>query len=189
MAALTRTTLIALAASLALPASAQIQTFSIAIDNVQSQAAGNCLIGSTAQGSGTANLNLGTNAFDWSMTFGNNGPAFNNGLLDNGGELFAHFHNAPPGVNGPVEISLNNGSPKAGNQVLNAAQRTAALDGNFYANIHSPGCGAGEIRGQMIPGLVIPTLSQWGLIVLALLGLTVGAMVLTRRGVAKAGTA
>ena len=135
----------------------------------QAQAAGNCLIGSTAQGSGTAELNLMTNVLAWSMTFGNNAPLFNNGLLDQGAELFAHFHNAPPGVNGGVEIVLNNGSPKAGSQVLNALQVAAALAGNFYANAHSAGCSAGEIRGQMVLDPVIPTLSQTGLIALGLL--------------------
>jgi hypothetical protein len=136
----------------ALPASAQIQTFSIAIDNAQEQAAGNCLIGSTARGSGTANLHLSTNGFDWTITFGNNDPAFDNSLLDNGRELFAHFHSAPPGTNGPVEVTLNNGSPKAGTALLSPAQADAVLNGNFYVNIHSEGCGPGEIRGQVVPG-------------------------------------
>ena len=160
-----------LATLIALPAAAQnVQNFSINIDIAQSQASGNCLIGSTALGSGTAQLDLVNNQLSWSMTFGNNSPLFNNGLLDQGGELFSHFHDAPPGVNGPVEVTLNNGSPKVGSQVLSASQVTAALAGDFYANIHSAGCGAGEIRGQMVlVPIAIPALSETGLVVLVLL--------------------
>ena len=163
-----------LATLVALPAASVVQNFSIAIDNAQAQAGGNCLIGSTAQGSGTAQLDLGTNVLTWNMTFGNNAALFNNGLLDQGAELFAHFHDAPPGVNGPVQVTPNNGSPKAGSAALSAPQAAAALAGDFYANIHSAGCGAGEIRGQMLPSHAIPTLSQKGLIALGVL--FVGAM-------------
>ena len=48
-------------------------------------------------------------------------------------------------------------------------QAAAALAGNFYVNIHSAGCGSGEIRGQLVLGPIIPTLSGTGLIAFGLL--------------------
>ena len=176
-----------LATLLALPAAALVQNFSITIDNAQAQAAGSCLAGSTAQGSGTAELDLDTNVLSWNMTWGNNAPLFNNGTLDGGPEIIATFRRAPPGVVGIAELSLNGGSPKAGNHQLIVPNGGVAdaLAGNFYVDIETAACseflGGGEIRGQMTPGPVgppIPTLSQWGVIgfgLLLLMAMFVGA--------------
>jgi hypothetical protein len=136
-------------------------TFVAQIDNAQAQAAGNCLIGSTAQGSGTATYDPATRALSWTLRFGNNAPNFDNGLLDQGAELFAHFHIAPPGVNGGVAVTLNNGTPKQGNTVLTVGQGASLEAGDFYINIHSAGCGSGEIRGQLVETQV-PALPLWG---------------------------
>jgi hypothetical protein len=132
------------------------------IDNVQEQAAGNCLApGSSAMGTGTATFNSSTNLLSWNIVFGNNAPDFNNGLLDRGNELFAHFHAAAPGANGGVRVTLSNGSPKVGSQVLTAPQVAELQAGLFYANIHSDNCGNGEIRGQVLQAAV-PALPLWG---------------------------
>ena len=64
---------------------------------------------------------------------------------------------------------------------LDAAQEIAALAGNFYVNIHSAGCSAGEIRGQLIPVSPVPSLSQTGLIALGLLLSGTTAVVIWRR--------
>ena len=163
-----------------LPLTAAAQNaYTMQIDNVQEQAAGNCLVGSTAQGSGTATFDPSTNTLSWDIEFGNNAPDFDNGLLDQGGELFAHFHAAAPGVNGPVRVTLNNGTPKTGSAVLAAAQVTELQSGLFYVNIHSAGCGPGEIRGQVLEAEV-PAMPLWGYALGALAVLAASAAALRR---------
>ena len=142
-----------LATLLALPAAALVQNFSITIDNAQAQAAGSCLAGSTAQGSGTAELDLDTNVLSWNMTWGNNAPLFNNDTLDGGPEIIATFRRAPPGVVGIAELSLNGGSPKAGiHQLIVPNGGVAdALAGNFLRR-HRNGRLLGISRGRGDPG-------------------------------------
>ncbi len=145
---------------LAVPATAVIENYGAKIDNAQEQAAGNCLAGSTAKGKGSMTFDTVSNAFTWNITFGNNPPGFANGLLDQGAEGSAHIHIGAPGVNGGVTIGLATGSPKTGGATLTAGQKTALQAGLFYVNIHSAGCGAGEIRGQVLLAQV-PALPLW----------------------------
>ncbi len=68
----------------------------------------------------------------------------------------AHLHSAYAGVNGPVEIGLNQDGSNpdhwfAEEQALSAAQLEALQDGATYVNVHSPAHPGGEIRGQVIP--------------------------------------
>lgn len=66
----------------------------------------------------------------------------------------AHIHTAAAGSNGPVLITLtkdavNMGHWSAEEQAITAADLTAFNSGNWYANIHTPANGSGEIRGQI----------------------------------------
>jgi hypothetical protein len=151
----------ALAVSIvAMPAAAVVETYTATLDNAQEQAAGNCLAGSTARGSGTMTFDTVTRSFSWDIGFGNDAPLYTNGALDHGAETGAHFHVGAPGSNGAVTLSLSGGSPKTGSAALSAAQESDLQAGLFYLNIHSEGCGAGEIRGQVLLQQV-PLLPLW----------------------------
>lgn len=167
-----------IAASLATPASAVIQNYTARIDNKQEQAAGNCLVGSASRGSASMTFDTVTNNFTWNITFGTNAPDHNNGLLSQGAENNAHFHIGAPGVNGAVTIGLPLGNPKIGGQVLTAPQVTALTAGNLYINIHSVGCAAGEIRGQVLISQV-PLMPVWAWL-LAAAGIAGSSIVLLR---------
>jgi hypothetical protein len=147
------------AMSLAASAAAVVENYAAKIDNAQEQAAGNCLAGSTARGMATATFDTATSTFAWNVTFGNDG-AHENGALDHGAETGAHFHIGSPGANGSVALSLSPGSPKAGSAALDATRKSALQAGLFYVNVHSAGCAAGEIRGQLQIQQV-PALPLW----------------------------
>lgn len=136
---------------LGLGASAHAATvnFATALDAAQETS---CAMSSTAQGSGTVTLDDVTGALSWNITFGNNSPAFDNGTLDFGAELFSHFHGpAAPGANAGIKVTLANGSPKSSSTtVASASDRTDLKNGLWYVNIHSGSCAGGEIRGQIL---------------------------------------
>ncbi|MBK7877450.1 MAG: CHRD domain-containing protein [Planctomycetes bacterium] len=69
-------------------------------------------------------------------------------------EVAAHFHQAPAGSAGPVIIGLPAGAPKIGTLATTPAQEAAFLAGNVYINIHTSTFPGGEIRGQVLPGVV-----------------------------------
>lgn len=100
----------------------------------------------------------------------------------------AHIHQGAPGVNGPIILTLQPPSqppppvfpaPVAflcpAGSTLTAAQIDDLDAGNLYFNVHSAEFPGGEIRGQILhapaagPAAPIPTLSQWGTILLSLL--------------------
>lgn len=99
-------------------------------------------------GSGKANLTYdpATRVVTWSIDYsGLSSPA-----------TMAHFHNAPPGKNGPVIIWLSKqgtppSSPITGQATLTPEQAAQFTAGDWYVNVHSQSHPAGEIRGQVMP--------------------------------------
>jgi cysteine-rich repeat protein len=130
-------------------AGAATVNFTASIDGAQETT---CALPTTAQGAATATLDSVSGMLSWNITFGNNSPSFNNGMLDNGAEILAHFHGpAAPGATAGVKVTLPLGSPKVGSATVAApADRTDLTNGLWYINIHSSSCGAGEIRGQVL---------------------------------------
>ena len=65
-----------------------------------------------------------------------------------------HFHNAPVGANGSVEVNVGTisglTSPSDGCDVISPAQGVELLAGDWYLNIHTAAAPGGEIRGQAI---------------------------------------
>jgi hypothetical protein len=90
------------------------------------------------------------------------------------GATAAHIHQAPAGENGPVLIELGDpASPFSLNAPLSPRDVADLVAGFLYVNIHSEEAPDGEIRGQIVNApqqslLEIPTLSEWGLLLLAL---------------------
>ncbi len=89
------------------------------------------------------------------------------------GATAAHIHQAPAGQNGPVLIELGDpGSPFSLNPPLSPRDVADLVAGFLYVNVHSAENPDGEIRGQIVNApqsvLEIPTLGEWGLLLLAL---------------------
>jgi cysteine-rich repeat protein len=130
-------------------AQAAVVNFSASIDAAQETT---CAMTSTAKGTATATLDDASGAFSWNIVFGNNAPNFNNGLVDFGSEILAHFHGpAAAGATAGIKVNLPTGSPKVGNATVSSTtDRNDLKNGLWYINIHSGGCAGGEIRGQVL---------------------------------------
>ncbi len=96
-----------------------------------------------------------------------------------------HIHLAPAGVNGGVIITLVQSGGMAGTITGGGnigANQAAMQAAGTYVNLHSDVFPLGELRGQIVtlqpPS--IPTVSQWGLIVMGMLLLTAGTIVSRR---------
>jgi hypothetical protein len=116
---------------------------------------------SPASGFAMVTLDTDTNMLSWNITYA--------GLL--APISASHFHEAPPGSNGPVRVNVGPlPSPIVGSAAVSEAYEAAILAGNAYYNIHTSVFPGGEIRGQVVPE---PTS-------LLMLGLT-GLVLLRRR--------
>jgi hypothetical protein len=96
---------------------------------------------SPAIGSAVVSLDTVTDLLSWNITY--------SGLLGN--ETAAHFHKAPLGIPGPVELPLVVGSPIIGSQNITPSQASDVMAGLWYVNVHSNLFPGGEIRGQVTP--------------------------------------
>lgn len=89
-------------------------------------------------------------------------------------EVAAHIHGpAPAGANAGVLFPLSTGTPKTGSVMLTAQQQTDLLNGLMYVNIHTSTYQQGEIRGQILPGRVVPEPTSVAMAAVAFLGLAV----------------
>lgn len=99
----------------------------------------------------------------------------------------AHIHGpALAGQNAGVQIALTPVGAPSGtiNHVgmpVTPQQMQDMLDGLHYVNLHTTTAPGGEIRGQVVQGPPVPTVSQWGVILLGAMLLGVGAVTLKRR--------
>ncbi len=142
-----------LCAALLAPAGALAATHNLGARIDYAQQVG-CLVPSSARGTATATLDDVTGSFSYTVTFGNNAPAFDDGLLNGGAaELSAHFHGpAAPGFTASPVAPIAVGSPVSATVTLTGVQITQVLGGLWYVNIHSVACVGGEIRGQLLLG-------------------------------------
>ncbi|MDO9412721.1 MAG: CHRD domain-containing protein [Pseudolabrys sp.] len=97
----------------------------------------------TATGTFTATYDTDSKKLVWKGSYtGLSGPA-----------TAAHLHAGEPGKNGGVSVPLFAGpaakTPFEGEATLTDAQAADLLAGRLYANIHTDGSKAGEIRGQV----------------------------------------
>jgi len=126
--------------SLASPAHGDIFNFTATIDSSQEVPAN----GSTGTGSATVVYDDTTNELEWTIQFA--------GLT--GAATGMHFHNAPAGSNGGVEVNIGaiSGltSPSNGSTTITAGQAADLLNDNWYINIHTAANPGGEIRGQVL---------------------------------------
>jgi hypothetical protein len=98
----------------------------------------------------------------------------------------AHLHGpAAPGANAGILITLTETGGTSGNitggGTLSPANVANMLAGLTYLNVHTVNNGPGEMRGQVVTLLGVPSLSRAWVAVLVVLGIAGGAFVLTRR--------
>jgi hypothetical protein len=133
-------------------AQAQVSSFFTATLNGLQEVPPNA---SPATGMGTFTLNPSQTSLSFNITYSGLTSAF----------VAAHFHNAAPGVNGPIVRGMvigpdgPGGSPNgsftgvwtsADSQPLTPALVTELFAGNIYFNVHTVNFGGGEIRGQLV---------------------------------------
>jgi hypothetical protein len=151
-------------------AHAQIEMYNVPIDGAQTVPP----TGSSGTGNATVTLNTATGDVTVVGTY--------SGLTGN--ETVAHIHNAPAGLNGGVilGIATYGGGSFSGGGTLTGPQVAELQAGNTYINLHTDVFPAGEIRGQILELIdPVPTVSEWGLIVMGLLLVVAGTLVIRRR--------
>lgn len=153
------------------------------VSNADANAFGNVTV--------TVDTVTSTYRFDWAV----NGVAASSIIL-------SHIHEGPAGVAGPVRVDSGI-SPAAPIPVVNGSAsfsksgisgpadvttRLLANPAGFYFNIHSNLNPGGVVRGQLVratpgagPGTLVPTLSEWGAILMGLLVIAACVFFLTGR--------
>jgi hypothetical protein len=105
-------------------------------------------IASTATGTGWARVDTVANLLSYRLTY--------DGLSC--GDVGAHIHGfAAPGATAGIKFTLALGSTKSGQVSYLEADEASILAGLTYFNVHSTNFGAGEIRGQIVPGTTNPS--------------------------------
>ncbi len=144
--------LLSATAGLVMPVAAmgQIHTYHFTLDGLQEVPPN----ASPATGAAKVILDMNILQVSWDVTF--------TGLL--GTFTAAHFHHAPPGVNGPVFINMPLTAPGhlMGTSPISAAMAAEMIAGNTYINIHSTVFPGGEIRGQVVPAPGVVSLLALG---------------------------
>ncbi len=106
-------------------------------------------------GSATAALNETTDLFSWNVGY------TVSDIATYGTPIMAHFHVGPPGVDGPIVITLADNSMMTpvtaiptsfiGSQIVTGSQASEIAAGDWYVNVHTTVYPAGIIRGQLSP--------------------------------------
>ena len=100
------------------------------------------------------------------------------------GAMDQTYDTTQPGTWNAAFITNNGGTPQGAEAALAAALQA----GSAYFNVHTASFPGGEIRGFLVPQVspsagAIPTLNEWGMIILVgLLGLTAFVMLRRRAG-------
>ena len=131
-----RTALLVLVAAMAAGTAHGSVTFEATIDGAQMVPP----TASPATGTAVLVLNDAETEVAYSVTY--------SGL--EGVETGAHFHNAGPGQNGGILLTLPIGTPKAGIWVVTAHDVGELYAGRVYVNIHTTLYPGGEIRGNIV---------------------------------------
>ena len=79
-----------------------------------------------------------------------------------GNEIGTHFHNAPPGKDGPRLLLLFSGSLKVGTWMVGAFEVGELNAGRVYVNVHTELYPTGEIRGDIASTSVAVEAVSWG---------------------------
>lgn len=163
------TVLIAL--SIAGTSAASVITYQFSIDGLQEVPP----VDTPGHGTATVTIDTDTRELTWDVEYSD--------LIGN--STAAHFHGpADFGENAGVQVGMpgdfgGTSGTLVGSATITETQLQQLLDGLWYVNIHSTFRPGGEIRGQVVGEVPnIPTVSEWGLIILALLLLTAGTLVI-----------
>lgn len=150
---------------------AEVLNFTTVIDGPQAES---CNGDSPGMGSGTFTLNTDTGQVDYEITF--------SGMI--GTETMSHVHGPASECSNTVPVyGLPLGSPKIGTEFLTPDAANDMIAGLHYVNIHTTRVPGGEIRGQVLLAgeEPIPTVSEWGMIILTVLMASAAAIVFRRR--------
>jgi uncharacterized surface protein with fasciclin (FAS1) repeats len=112
-----------------------------------------CNKDSQAEIHGTAAYDEVRKYFQWRYTYGDNPPAFDNGMLfQNGTETAAHFRAAGQGEVGPEQVNAAGvgGEREGWMQGLDEVQIKDVQSGKWYLSISSTSCPNGELRAQIV---------------------------------------
>ena len=132
-------------------------------------------------GAGTITLNDVTGAISWDLTHAN---------IVAPNAMHIHGPNGAPGMSAGVHIGLGVATSGGAGTLIDSLVHPILSDvtdilndpNDFYVNIHNTPFPGGAIRANLpAVGFPIPTISQWGLIILTILLLTAGTIAFGRK--------